>query len=283
MNYSELVTSKTPQVYVSYDNGSSSPIIGQTSYTNTSYLNPTFDTIFKKFGTRCKKAGQSGSGSYDVFYYNITGGQVYPSRVTYYFHQEFWIYFTTNPGNTTQIGGFSYANLSPAGTFTSTATSLISTALKVQFGTANNTGGESHTLTSNASIPIGQWVHIAMQYDYGIKRIYINGVLDIELDTGFIGGVGSIYREPGSSARVTTYFDELAIWANTTTTKPANFPTEADILQRVNFPKTKTKFWNATSGYWVESGDEKYWNGTQWVSMQELPYKVWNGTEWVAL
>lgn len=278
MNYSELVVSKNPLVYVSYNNGSSAASIGQDQYTSTAYLNPVYDYTAKQHGLRSKKIGQSGSGSYDYKFYSAAGINGYQSTKYYYHHQEFWIYFTAVPTSGTNIGGYSYANTSPLGTYTGMATSSILNTRKINYVT----GGTGHSMTSVGVVPVGAWTHIALQFDNGVKRIYINGVLDSTATVTTNDGVNAIWTEPGSTARVTTYIDEVAHWGGLYQgSKPSDFPTEADILERATFPRTTTKVWSATNGFWIASGDERYWNGSAWISMQQMPYRVWNGTDWV--
>ena len=77
---------------------------------------------------------------------------------------------------------------------------------------------------------------------------------------------------------MTCYIDEWVLYSGDSA---SILPTDAQILERATFPKTKTVVWSATDNFWITSGDELYWNGTQWISMQSMPYKVWNGTEWV--
>jgi len=281
MNYSELVTSKTPSVYVNFNDGNFMPEIGDTSSTYLTHLNPFYSTTFRKFGHASQRIGASGSTQYDYTLYKDPSYGGYVGTVLNYWHQEFWVYYTATFTQNMHIGFFHYQNVSPSYTWTGVVGSSVLGATKqISFGTGHS-GTGTHTMTSVNTVPIGQWVHIALQYDNGTKRIYINGVLDSEV-TGITGGLPGYFSIP-QGARVTTYYDECAFWASTSTTKPANYPTAADILERATFPSNKTRYWNATVQQWVDSSDERYWNGTEWIAMQQLPYKVWNGTDWVAV
>ena len=278
MNYSELVVSKNPLVYVSYNDGTNIPSIGETHYIYTSGLNPIYDYTAKQHGLRSKKIGHAGSGGYDYRTFSQQGMNGYQATKYYYHHQEFWIYFTIAPTSSTNIGGYAYANVSPLGTYTTVAGSSISSARQILYVT----GGTGHSMTSVGTIPIGAWTHVALQFDNGVKRIYINGVLDSTATVTTNDGVNAIWTEAGSNARVTTYIDEIAHWGGMNQgSPPANFPTAADILERATFPRTTTKVWSATNDFWIASGDERYWNGSAWISMQQMPYRVWNGTDWV--
>lgn len=277
MNYSELVTSKSPLVYVNYDGGTNYPSIGQI-YTNTTIqLNPVYDPTAKQHGLRSKRIGSSGSGNYDNKTYGETGITAYQSVKYHYWHQEFWVFLTATPTGATNIGGFGYWNVNSTLSVMHTS-QILSTTRQINFGT----GGTAHTMTSVNGVPVNAWTHIALQYDMGVKRIYINGVLDSTATVTTADGCNGVWTEPGANARVTTYFDEVAFWGGRVEgSKPANFPTEADILQRATFPRTSTKVWYAPGQFWIASGDERFWNGTQWVSMQQMTYRSWNGTDWV--
>jgi hypothetical protein len=285
MNYNQLVVSKNPTVYVPFDNGSDIATIGETTQRYLTHLHPVYyGNAIKRAGFGSMKVGHGGTTLYDYAFYNDPAVSTWQSSKTYYAHIEFWAYYTDQwVSGSHAIGSMYYQNTSPQYTYTSLGGSTINVSRQINFSTNTAINSEPHTLTSTGTVPIGQWVHIAMQYDYGIKRIYINGVLDVEQNTGLIGGLPPCFGRPGGTSRITSYYDEFALWLGNTTTRPANFPTAADILERATFPTTKTRWWNATAGAWQDSSDELYWNGTEWISMQDMPYKYWNGTEWVSL
>ena len=282
MNYQELVLSKSPSLYFSYNNGTNADLVGTYSmFQNyTAGLNPTYDHIIKKHGIRSKKIGHNGASTYDHRTYSVNS----TNNSVYYLHAEAWIYMTAIP--TTDNIWIWTAEVRPTSNFLYPSYLRIGTPGNVVFRTENNTGGGDHVMSGVGILSTNTWNHVAVQYERGAstatKRIYINGVLDSEVTGINNGGVGSAMSEANYS-NVTCYIDELAVWAGLTTTKPANFPTLADIQQRVNFPNTKTKWWDATTSQWLTSGDEQYWDGTQWISMQDKSYKYWNGTEWITL
>jgi len=266
MNYKELVLSKSPDGYVNYDAGSATDLIGliPTTYT-TNDLNPVYDSTVKKHGVRSKKIGHLGLGVYDRINFTILGSENY-------WHLEGWVYLTAaNTADFVEIFPFNVNETYPCYT-------RILTSRKIRWYTQSPINGTGdNTLDSIATIPVGTWTHVAVQFYAGVKKIFINGVLDNQVTV-----TSHPLRKPSDIlyTPVTTYFDEFCFWAKTSST---GMPTDADILQRATFPITKTKVWNATNGIWVQSGDEQYWNGTEWTSMQDLTYKVWNGTDWVTL
>lgn len=265
MNYNELVLSKSPNLYLAYDGSATST--GSTAglgIFNSGPLDPAYEYTIKKHGTKSKKVGHIGSGSYDWYDWNCPDNN---SQVKH-MHVECWVYITSLTG----IKDIWNCGVRPTtGIINASNIYINATTSTIRFFTQSFTGTQDHTLTSTGTVPLNTWTHIACQVSGGSKKIYINGVLDSQA-TAAAGGVGSIMSE-GSSYSTTTYLDGWALWYGTDTAAPANFPTQADILERVNFPSTKTKWWDATTVQWLKSGDEKYWNGTQWVSMQSLPYK----------
>lgn len=281
MNYKELVISKTPSVYVTYDNGTPIQTIGSNFFNSTAGSNPTYPYTAKKQGARSRLA--TGSANQDYRTYSAAGTNATIGVKSYYWHGEFFIYLTgTGLSNATLILML-YSNGSGSGTYTSVSAINLVNPNKINFTTNNNTNTQPNTIQSNASIPNNQWVHIALQYDYGVKRIYIDGILDIEVSTGLLDGIPPIWSEAMTRSRVSTFTDEFACWNGFTTTRPANFPTAADILQRATFPITKTKWWDPATSQFLQSADELYWTGTAWESMQDQTYRYWNGTSFVTL
>lgn len=286
MNYKELVLSKTPSIYVPYDDDTrlslGTDIINNTyEIQDTAQRNHILNTGTGAYGAKSKQVGHNGAGAYD--YRSYVGTGINHSNDIYYLHWECWLKVSATTTSTTNLTVMSlYAGNGLWSSFG--GPSVVHQAnRKITFRTNNEANNNDHTLTSVGTVPINTWTHIAVQYDYGVKRIYINGVLDNEVNLGTTNvGTFPVYSDI-NSARVTTWFDEMAVWEGQTLTKPANFPTAADILQRATFPSTKTKWWNASALVWEKSYDERYWNGTQWISMQDLPYKYWNGSTWVTL
>lgn len=271
MNYKELVLSHNPSAYCTYDLGNSFDSANVLTSTGvTTNLNPVYDSTGKAMGMRSKKLGTNGSGSYDYRKFNAANGR------TSYIYAEAWVYIPT-------VVGFDQVTIWAAGSSTNpgvnASTLYVRNDRKVGWSTTNGSLNTTvQTTYSTAIIPFDTWVHIGAKYDNGAKTIYINGVVD-NTSTVAIYGINGTYYE-GTFATHTAYIDEWAMWE---AQDSSGLPTNAEILQRATFPRTKTAVWDATNGFWVTSGDEQYWDGTQWISMQDLPYKVWNGTEWVAL
>ena len=143
---------------------------------------------------------------------------------------------------------------------------------------ALNGSGNNTLMSAVGTVPVGQWFHCGAMYNNGLKKIYLNGVVIATVNAAAVGLNGTNYD--GIYSDQTCYIDEWVLYSGDSA---SILPTDAQILARATFPRTKTKVWDATTSSWLTSGDEQFWNGTQWVSMQDLPYKVWNGTEWVAL
>lgn len=284
MNYKELVLSKSPSIYIPYDDGTNVDIAGAVLFQNiTSDLNPLYDYTFKRMGARGKKIGQNGGGSYDSRLYRGSTSSL--NGPVYYGHIEAWVYL---PNTTyTDFVNVATAYARPTSSLLYPNQLAINTNRTIRWRTETNTGAQDHIMTSSGTVPMDVWTHIAVQIEYtsgsqGIKRIYINGILDSQISGSFGGGMTSIVAEAHYTQQ-TVWIDELAVWQGPTTTKPATFPTAADILQRATFPPTKTKWWDTATSSFITSADELYWNGTAWESMQDKTYQYWNGTSWVTL
>jgi hypothetical protein len=278
-SYYDLMISKTPSIYVPFNNGTDADVMGTiTLWSNvTSQLNPSFDYQVKKHGIRSKKIGHLGNSTYDTREYAISS-----NGPCYYYHAEMWVYLTTT--TSTDFTALAQTWARPTSSYSNNSTFRINSNRTLSWFTQTYTGAGDHTLTGTTVLPINQWIHVACQYEStGLKKIFINGVLEASATGISTGGVAGIFQFCNQSSIGTIYFDEAAFWVTGTNTKPANFPTQAEILERATFPETKTKWWDATTSQWLKSGDEQYWNGTQWVSMQDKTYKYWNGSAWVTL
>ena len=271
MNYKELVLSHNPTAYVNYDSGTAVDLVGvMTSAAYNTSLNPVYDYRAKAHGMRSKRIGSSGGGYYDCL--KLSDG----TRNSY-FYAEAWVYI---PPNTTpsiviwRAGSASSPN-------TNISSFEIVSGSQFYFQTADgslNGYGNNTLMTALGTVPVGQWFHVGAMYNNGLKKIYLNGVVIATVNVSSIVLNGTNYDAIYSD--MTCYIDEWVLYSGDSA---SILPTDAQILARATFPKTKTKVWSAPDNFWITSGDEQYWNGTQWVSMQDLPYKVWNGTGWVTL
>jgi hypothetical protein len=271
MNYRQLVLSHNPTGYINYDTGTEVDLVGVLNATSyTTGLNPTYDHTAKAHGMRSKRIGSNGNGNYDSL--RLSDG----SRNSYVY-AEAWVYIPTGTSpnfNIWQAGG-------PTTPSTNSSYFGVTSDKRFFFYTSNGSLGGANVDTFQTAaniVPTGQWFHAGAKYDNGFKTIYLNGVPIATKSASATILNGSMYN--GSVSDLTVYIDEFVLYTGDSS---AIFPTDAQILARATFPRTKTKVWDATNGFWISSGDEQYWNGTQWVSMQDLPYKVWNGTGWVTV
>lgn len=269
MNYKELVLSHNPTAYINYDSGTEVDLVGVLGVSNyTTGLNPVYDYRAKAHGMRSKKIGHNGLGNYDSL--RVTDG-----TRNAYFYAEAWVYIptgTTPDMNIWQCG----STISPS---TNTSYFGITSTKRFFFYTSNGSlnGGDAHTMqTAIDTVPIGQWFHAGAKFNNGVKTIYLNGVPIATANGAATLLNGYVYN--GSVSDLTCYVDEFVLYMGDSASV---FPTDAQILARATFPRTKTAVWSAPDNFWITSGDELYWDGTQWISMQSLPYYVWNGTEWV--
>lgn len=270
MNYEELVLSKSPSAYISYNLNNQNDNIGTLSSTRiTVDFNPSFDYVEKKHGIRSKKIGHAGTGMYDSRRFDLE------NRYSYV-HGECWVYIPTT--TLTDSIELMYWGSSYTGTTFDSHVRVLTTR-HVRFSTQSGDAGLfDNNLNSLTQIPFNTWTHVAWQFINGIKNIYINGILDSTITVSSHNLARYIWE--GSYAFQTCYIDEWAFW---TGSNSSVIPSSSDILQRVNFPSTKTKWWDSSTSQWVRSGDEKYWNGSSWISMQDKTYKHWNGSSWVTL
>lgn len=270
MNYQELVLTKLPSGYIPYNSNNQSDAIGTlaSSYVTVD-LNPSFDYTQKQHGIRSKKIGHAGAGTYDSRRFDTT------NRYRYV-HGECWVYIPT--ATLTDNIELMYWGSSYTGSTYDSHIRILSNRY-IRFTTqSGDLGLYDNNLLSSTQVPFNTWTHISWQFINGVKKIYINGVLNSTVTV--TPHVLARYIWEGSYAAQTVYMDEWMFWTGSTSSV---IPSESDILQRVNFPLTKTKWWDSTTSQWIRSGDERYWNGTQWISMQDMTYKCWNGSSWVII
>ena len=132
---------------------------------------------------------------------------------------ESWLYLNANSAET--ITAKQHDGVNTTGLF-SVGDSFASNAGKLSFRPANGT-----VAYGTATVPTGQWVHVAVTFDSAQAQFYINGVLDSTTAGNFsipnIGGgisaIGSLITGSGShgTSDLDGKMDEVRIWSDVRT------------------------------------------------------------------
>ena len=297
MNYSELVISKSPNLFhgcnVHTGSGQTLPAdyypTGTTAYVASGgYTEPSY--TIKKHGVASYYYHE---GSRESRYYTLPAGSVAEIGSL---HIEFWIYIPVVNNATDQVlfrfndqTGGGTAN---AGTYPSEI-KLLSNRM-IQWKTQGfNSATQLDTINSVSVIPLATWTHVACTFSgqKNSKKIYINGVLNQSGNAGTSSHkLGGLFHMPDAPIHQRFYLDSVAVWADTSynlTLSPV-----IDMQSRVSFPQAKTRYYNtsksgstfAHDGFqFTRAGDERYWTGTEWISFTDKVVQYWNGSSWVTI
>jgi hypothetical protein len=290
MNYSELVISKSPNLFhgcnVYSSGGQNLPAdyypTGVTDYVASGgYTEPSY--TIKKHGVASYYYHEGGRESR---YYTL------PLEIGTV-HLEFWIYIPVVNNATDQVifrfNGETGANV---GTFASEVR-LLGTRAIAWRTQGFNSSTNLDTINSSTVIPLATWTHVACTFSgqKNSKKIYINGVLSQSGNAGTSQHkIHGRFHLPDTPIHQRFYLDSVAVWAYSAYDN--ELPPLIDIQSRVSFPEAKTRYYNtsksgstyAHDGFqFTRAGDERYWTGTQWESFTDKVVQYWNGSSWVTI
>jgi hypothetical protein len=290
MNYSELVISKSPNLFhgcnVHTASGQTLPADyypeGVTGYVASGgYTEPSY--TIKKHGVASYYYHE---GSRESRYYTL------PLEIGTV-HLEFWIYIPVVNNPTDQvIFRFNGETGAGVGTFASEIRLLATRAIAWRTQ-GFNSSTNLDTINSSTVIPLATWTHVACTFSgqKNSKKIYINGVLNQSGNAGTSQHkIHGRFHLPDAPIHQRFYLDSVAVWAYSNYNN--ELPPVIDIQSRVSFPEAKTRYYNtsksgstfAHDGFqFTRAGDERYWTGSEWISFTDKVVQYWNGSSWVTI